>query len=211
VTMVAANGMAATTTADAWNVGSPVGQVNVALDSGSATVSFRVSSPPLPANVKLWADATGANASFAGDYKRAGVTALDFNLASSSAGAPITWVTLMGASGRRWVKPGAVLGHNSVSFDRTGGGWLLATDGNESDAAWLEDLRDVAGLGLQVIRDQKNLAAHNVTVSGFQLSGSQTVGAAEPTLADVLMARFGVSSIADLIPALPGRMMTAMA
>ncbi|MCE9613164.1 MAG: hypothetical protein K8T26_02755 [Lentisphaerae bacterium] len=203
VSLMAVSAVAATTTADAWKSDGTVGQVTLTLDGGSATAGFRLSSPPLPAQVTLWADATGDNASFSGDYKRAGVNALDLDLASTSAGAPIIWATLKSeASQRQWVKPGLVIGHNSISFDRTGGGWLLLSGDDESDVAWQADLRAVSGLGIKVIRDQRIIAAHNVTVSAFQLAGNQTVGAAQPTLADALQARFGVSSLADVDPAL---------
>lgn len=202
--VMAISANAATTTADAWSSSDPVGQVTVGLNGGEATVGFRVSNPPLPASLRLWADTTAANAAFAGDYKRAGVTALDFDLASSSSGSAITRVTLVSGSGRRWVNTATALGHNSVSFNRAAGGWILAAGAaeDENDSAWASDLGDVAGLGLEVIRNQREVAAHNVTVSGFQLTGSQTVGAADPTLADALQARFGVSSLADLDPAI---------
>ncbi|MDA0577936.1 MAG: hypothetical protein O3B24_07550, partial [Verrucomicrobia bacterium] len=136
---VANSATAATTTATSWNTVNTVGQSTVTFNGGQVSTSLPYPGFPTPVRVELAAQATIG--SFAGDYRRAGVQALNLTLACNTT--PVNaFIMLYGNSGRLWATSALTNGANSISFDREAGGWALYGAGADLPTLWNEDLNN---------------------------------------------------------------------
>lgn len=206
-TLASVMASAATTDAIAWTINDRHGITlpTVTTNGSSIKVSFKDPGFPFAADAVV-APVAGMNASFTGDYSRAGIQVANFTVVATNSPAtnsPIAAIIqLYGRTGRIWATFAVSNGNNSVSFNRSQGVWTLidGDTGADLDIQWSDDQHNVAGLELKIQRNASVSAFQTVAISNFYLLGSQTVGSAPMTLENALMQAFGTNNVADIAP-----------
>ncbi len=157
---------------------------------------------PKPSGGILSASLTVAEGAFVGNYDAAGVKGLGFNAILDGSETALITVEFQGASSERiWrlfgVESQAVLGGGessiNVSFDMVAG-WQW-TGSSQMDAEWrfLEDLQDVAYIGLSIVRGGET--AHTCTINSFKLLLPNETATPTAVLEAKLLDAFGVTSV----------------
>lgn len=171
---------------------------------GATTLAFGTQpQPPSYCAATVMATGDGNVEPFEGNYVLDQVDALTFGLACEGTPSGKAVALMVCASGRTWCNENVQLpgGEGQTADNRLplqrDAGWLTRWRG-DPDEMWVEDIQNVAGLGLMIV--PRGSEARDYTVSGFELECSGDpipLGSLSP-VEQRLLERFGVLAAGDV-------------